>query len=198
MKRSTSYPPAALSLVAFTLATVIVGVAAADEPPTFADRAERADESADEPTRSLALVFNPLAMSAGVFGMEADFVLTPRTAVVLEADVYGLGADVGVASGVGIAFYPMHPVFHGLYFEPRALFARSASESLLQVDWATDVVGVGGMVGWQWTWDYGFTLRLGGGAMHYFGGSGEVIQSSFPFGSGAAVLVADASVGWAF
>ena len=42
----------------------------------------------------------------------------------------------------------------------------------------------------QWTWDYGFTLRLGGGGMHYFGGSGAVIQSSLPVGGSAAVLVA--------
>ena len=196
MKRSASHFPLALSLVA--LATAMARTAAADEPPTFADRADRADDSAEEATRSLALLFNPLAMSAGVFGMEADFALTQRSALAVEADVYGLGTDLGVASGLGLAFYPMHPVFHGLFLEPRLLFARRASESLLEFAWATDVVGVGGTVGWQWTWDYGFTLRLGGGGMHYFGGSGAVIQSSLPLGCGSAVLVADASVGWAF
>ena len=193
--------PRLLPLVAFLVvaaATLSARTAAAEEPPTFADRVDRADDSADKATRSLALVFNPLAISAGIFGAEADFALTERTAVAVEADVYGLGTDVGVASGIGIVFYPMHPVFHGLYLEPRALVARRASESLLQVDWATDVVGVGGTAGWQWTWDYGFTLRLGGGGMHYFGGSGAVIQSSLPVGGGAAVLVADASVGWTF
>jgi len=188
----------ALSLVAVALATATPRTAVADEPPTFADRADRADESAEEATRSLALVFNPLAMSAGVFGMEADFALTQRSALAVEADVYGLGTDLGVASGLGLAFYPMHPVFHGLFLQPRLLFARRASESLMQVDWDTDVVGVGGTVGWQWTWDYGFTLRLGGGGMHYFGGSGAVIESSLPLAGSSAVLVADASVGWAF
>jgi hypothetical protein len=191
LRRSLWAPP----LAAFALAVPMAATAAAEEPPTYADRA---DESADEATRTLALVFNPLAMSAGVFGAEADFALTPRTAIAVEADVYGLGSDLGVASGLGFAFYPMHPVFHGLYLEPRVLFARRASESLMQLDWATDVLGVGATVGWQWTWDYGFTLRLGGGGMHYFGGSGAVIQSSLPVGGSAAVLVADASVGWAF
>jgi hypothetical protein len=195
MKRSLRHCLRAAALAAFALAAGIARTSAAEEPPTYADRA---DESADEATRTLALVFNPLAMSAGVFGAEADFALTQRTAIAVEADVYGLGTDLGVATGLGIAFYPMHPVFHGLYLEPRALFARRASESLVQLDWATDVLGVGATVGWQWTWDYGFTLRLGGGGMHYFGGSGAVIESSLPVAGDAAVLVADASVGWAF
>jgi hypothetical protein len=195
MKRSPRCIGWMWPLAAFALAMVAAETAKAEEPPTFADRA---DDSADEATRSLVLAFNPLAMSAGVFGAEADFALTKRTALAVEADVYGLGADLGVAGGVGVVFYPTHPVFHGLYLEPRILFARRASESLLEVDWGTDVLGLGGTVGWQWTWDYGFTLRLGGGGMHYFGGSGAVIESSLPVDGSAAVLVADASVGWAF
>lgn len=197
-RTSRATAKAVAAAVALAVSATAPRPAAAEEPPTFADRSDRADESADETTRSLAVVFNPLAISEGVFGAEADFVLTQRTSLAIEADVYGLGTDVGLASGLGIAFYPMHPVFHGLYLEPRVLFARRASESLVQVDWGTDVLGVGGTVGWQWTWDYGFTLRLGGGGMHYFGGSGAVVQSSLPIAGGGAVLVADASVGWAF
>jgi hypothetical protein len=184
------------------LATAALAVALAtsrsahgDEAPTFADRT---DETAEEATRSLALLCGPLAMAVGVFGAEADFALTHRIALAVEGAVYGLGPEPGMAVGTGVAFFPLRTVFHGLYLEPRVVFARRFRESPWAVDWTTDVVGLGGTAGWQWTWDYGFTVRLGAGAMSYFGGSGAVVQSSLPIAGTDAVLVADASLGWAF
>jgi hypothetical protein len=180
------------------LAVPALGATVSDEEvPTFADRS---DEATDDSTRSLAFMFNPLAMAAGVFGAEADFAFANRLAITLEGDVFDLGgATPAAALGVGLVLYPVRHAFHGLYLEPRVLFAHPVRESPLEVDWRTDAVGLGGTAGWQWTWDYGLSVRLGAGAMEYFGGPASVAPgSSLALRGGDVQLVADASLGWTF
>jgi hypothetical protein len=168
-----------------------------DEAPTFADRS---DEAVDEPTWSLAFMFNPLAMSAGVFGAEADFALASRLAIAVEGDVYDLGGGTAAAAlGVGLILYPLRCIFHGLYIEPRFLLARPVGESPVGVDWSADVIGLGGTTGWQWTWDAGLSARFGAGAMDYLGGPASAAPgSAFALQGGEIQLVTDASLGWTF
>jgi hypothetical protein len=83
-----------------------------------------------------------------------------------------------------------------LYVEPRVAYARPWSEALTKFDWTVDVVGVGGTAGWQWTWDYGFSVRLGGGAMYFLGGQrGAASNELLAVGP---QIVLDGSLGWAF
>jgi hypothetical protein len=167
--------------------------ARAEEPATYADRADDPIADAD---RTVAFLLNPLATAVGVFGGEADFVLGRLAAIAVEGDLYRRGDVTGLAVGAGLPVFPMGRVLHGLYLEPRITYARPIGESIPAFDWETDVIGLGGTAGWQWTWDYGFSVRIGGGAMYFVGG-----PRHGPFESRLALgpqLVLDGSVGWAF
>jgi len=167
---------------------------AADDVPTFADRADRDVEDND---RTLAVMLNPLAVAAGVYGGDVDFVLGKHFAASVEGNLYGFGSSASTAFGGGLLFYPA-AALHGFYVEPRVAFARPLSEGLMHFDWSSDALGVGATAGYQWTWDYGFSLRLGGGAMYFLDGgspspgAGAVATLSGP------QLVMDGSLGWAF
>ncbi len=167
--------------------------ATADEPPTFADRSDEALRDAD---RSRALLLNPLAMPMGIFGAEADWAPVRFAALALEAAVYLRQGVPATAVGVGLLFYPQGSVFRGLFVEPRLVYARPVAEPVPELDWSIDVVGAGGTVGWQWTWDYGFTVRLGGGVIDFLGGSRtDAAGDAVALGPS---LVVDGCVGWVF
>jgi hypothetical protein len=177
---------AAIPLVALVLA---VSPARADDVPTFADRSSHDVEEVD---RSSAVMLNPLAIAQGVYGGDVDLVLGKHFAVSLEGDIYSVNGTAATAFGAGLLFYPS-ATLHGLYLEPRVIYARPLTEGLVHFDWSTDVLGLGATAGWQWTWDYGFTLRLGGGGMYFMGGQGQgALALAGP------QLVLDGSVGWAF
>jgi hypothetical protein len=181
------------SCVVTLVLTVSATAARADDPPTFADRTDADVRDADP---RFAFLLNPLAMAVGVFGGEADFVLGRYAALAIEGDLYRRGDMTGEALGAGLAFYPMGSALEGFFLEPRLAYARPSSEAMTKADWSVDVVGLGGTAGWQWTWDYGFSVRLGGGAMYFLGGprSGP---SSEPLALGPQVVL-DGSLGWAF
>ncbi len=168
---------------------VSAGGALADDPPTFADRPDRDFAEND---RALAVLLNPLDAAVGVYGAETDFALGRHLAVGVEGAVYNIGGPPGTALGSGLLVYP-GAVFHGLYLEPRVVYARPMSERITTFGSASDTFGAGGTAGWQWTWDYGFTLRLGAGGMYFAGGSGPGSMTS-----GGMKLAMDGSVGWAF
>ncbi len=167
--------------------------ARADAPPTFADRS---DEETAGSERRFAFLVNPLAASVGVFGGEVDFVLGRFAAIAVEADLYRRGDGPGEALGAGLVVYPLGSALHGLYLEPRVAFARPFSAGIAEFDWSTDAVGLGATAGWQWTWDYGFSVRLGGGAMYFLGGS-RADPSGEPLALGPQAVL-DGSFGWAF
>lgn len=167
--------------------------ASADEGATFADRD---GAEADETERNLAFMINPLAVAAGVFGGDVDWVLVRRVALSAEGAVFQLtDGDVSAALGVGLLVYPIRTTFHGLVLEPRAVYARPLREPLTRFDWTTNVVGVGGVAGWQWTWDYGLTVRLGAGVLKFFGGRHT---PGIPVGAAGLDVVLDGSLGWVF
>jgi hypothetical protein len=170
-------------------AITAISAAHAEEAPTFADRTEREVVGED---RTFALLVNPLAAAVGVYGGEADFVLGRHFAASVEGAVANAGDSLGLAVGGGLLFYP-GTTFHGLYLEPRMVYVRPLTEKVTRFDLGTDVLGVGATAGWQWTWDYGFTVRLGVGGMYFAGGG-----SSGELGLSGPELVMDGSVGWAF
>lgn len=173
----------------------------ADEAPTFADR----DVSSDEgPDCSFALLVNPVAMVYGVFGLETDFVAA--SAVVIAFDVEGVrtpswapeGQASGVSVGGAVLAYPWRGAFHGCYFGARLGFVRLLREPLLHVDGRVDVAEFGVSAGWQWTWDYGFSVRVGVGPLVAIGAAPPSVSPELLTGPFRFALSADASVGWAF
>jgi hypothetical protein len=181
----------------FRSAALLLTVAAAPsaladdvrDAPTFADRSDR-EVSGDD--RTFAILLNPLAAAVGVYGAETDFVLGHHLAASLEGAFYSLPGSPATAVASGLLLYP-GTVFHGLYLEPRLVYARPLGEKLTRFDLAYDVLGAGATAGWQWTWDYGLTVRLGAGGMYFVGGSGA---GGVPLGG--PELVMDGSFGWAF
>jgi hypothetical protein len=168
------------------------GAARADDTPTFADRP---DDEIEERRSTVGLMTNPLAAAAGVFGLEADIVLQSKLALAVEGNVYRLGDAPGAAVIVGLLVYPFSRALRGFYVEPRLAYARAMREPLSQTDWTTDVMGLGGAAGYQWTWDYGLSLRIGIGAQAALGGSLSGVPGQF-FGLGGQGLIADTSLGW--
>jgi hypothetical protein len=165
----------------------------ADDTPTFADRS---DEEVRDADRSWGLLLNPLATAVGVYGGEADFVFARIAALAIEGDVYRRGEGTELAVGMGLLLYPLGRAFQRLYFEPRVVYVRPLSMPLPDFDWGKDVFGLGATAGWQWTWDYGFSLRIGGGAMYYVT-SAQSVASSAALLRGPQVVL-DGSVGWTF
>jgi hypothetical protein len=164
-------------------------------------RAEAAEDGRDRETdhidafddggpRILGLLINPGALTLSTFAAEGDFVLGDAAALSVEGD--GMSTPGTTAYGVmlGVPLFPWRVVFHGLYLHPRALLARATSDGL-----SADVVGIGGTAGWQQTWRFGLTLRLGGGAA-YEVALGQVAGASFSV-AGVRPLV-DGELGWVF
>jgi hypothetical protein len=141
-------------------------------------------------------MINPLAIAAGVFGGDVDFAVIRHVAVSVEGAVFQLSdGNVSTALGAGLLVYPARTTFHGLVLEPRVTYARPLREPLTRFEWTTNVVGAGGVAGWQWTWDYGLSARLGGGAEKFFGGHRS---PGIPVGVEGLDIVLDGSLGWLF
>jgi hypothetical protein len=177
----------ALALSALVAPTVARG----DDRPTFADRFTKDVVDVD---RSFAIMLDPLAIATGVYGGDVDVVIGKHFAASVEGDIYNVTGTTALAFGAGMIFYP-GVAFHGLYLEPRLVFARPLGEGLVKVDWSSDALGVGATAGWQWTWDYGFSLRLGGGGIYYVGGPSPTPNA---VALGGPQIVVDGSIGWAF
>lgn len=172
---------------------VIAPVARADDTPTFADRS---DEEVRDTDRAWGLLLNPLAAAVGIYGGEVDFVFARFAALAVEGALYHPGDTTELAAGMGLLFYPLGCAFQKLYIEPRAVYLRPLNAPLADIEWVRDVVGVGATAGWQWTWDYGFSIRIGSGAMDYTTGARSL--SSRAGLSQGPQLVLDGSLGWAF
>jgi len=166
-----------------------------------ASRAKAADARGDQETdhidafddggpRTLGLLVNPGALALGTFAAEGDFVLGDAAALSVEGDWLSTPGTTACGAMLGLPLFPWRVVFHGLYLHPRALLARATSDGL-----SADVVGIGGTAGWQQTWRFGLTLRLGGGAA-YEVALGQVGGASFSV-AGVRPLV-DGELGWVF
>jgi hypothetical protein len=140
--------------------------------------------------RGFGLLVNPAGVLLGVFGVEADVLLTDLAAVTAEGDWVSLGSTTAFGATLGVALFPQQVPFHGLYFHPQLSLMRASDG-----DAGASLLGGGATVGWEWTLRVGLTLRIGGGAMF-----SHVIASE---GAGSFALdglrpMADGSVGWVF
>jgi hypothetical protein len=177
--------------IAFALFWVAAssGPALADDVPTFADRAHAAIEDADA---SIAAMFDPLAIACRVLGGEADCIVQRSLAISLDAVGYRPDAATPGAEGAGLLIYPLRSAFPGLYLEPRVVYTHALSQAVVSGAGAGALV-VAGLSGWQWTWDYGLSIRLGVGAA---GSTGALAVRAPELSVGRLALVADAGVGW--
>jgi hypothetical protein len=161
----------------------------AEDMATFADRD---DDGAEDADATAAIMFAPLAIAFGVFGAEADLVARRSLAVSLDATAYRPDGATFGALGVGLLMYPLRPVFHGWYLQPRLAYTHILGQPRISGLGALSIVALSG---WQWTWDYGLSIRLGAGVA----GSTRGIPARAPeLSMGRLGLVADAGLGWAW
>ena len=107
---------------------------------------------------------------------------------------YSVNGLAATALGAGLLIFPLKAALHGWYVDAQGVYARPLDEGPVHFDLQRDVVGFGATSGWQWTWDYGFAVRLGAGAMYYEGSGGDVQSAPLR----GAQLVLDGMIGWAF
>jgi hypothetical protein len=175
--------------------TACAGVLLAGSPAIAAENrgdkeTDHIDAFDDGGPRTFGLLLNPAALALGSFAAEGDFVLGDAVALSVEGDWLSAGSATAFGMSAGLPLYPWRIVFHGFYLHPRLLWARATQELV-----SADVVGIGGTLGWQETWRFGLTLRLGAGAA-YEVPLGEVGSGSFSIASVRPLL--DGEVGWVF
>src|SRR5271155_5056600 len=180
-----------LSRVMVAAALLLPRAASADTPTKY-DEDPVGEGEADH---KFALLLNPVDAALGVYGGEADFVLGDHVAVGVTGAFYTLNNSSAMALGAGLLLYPLRGALHGWYVDPQVVWLKPMDESPVHFTWSHDVGGFGCTSGYQWTWDYGFSGRLGAGAMYYDGGSTIDAESARIRG---ARFVAEGLVGWAF
>ena len=108
----------------------------------------------------------------------------------MEGDWTSLGATSAYGVTAGVPLFPWRILFHGFYLHPRVMAAYATTR-----DVSADIVGGGGTLGWQHTFRFGLSLRVGGGAA-YAVAVGQENAASLGF-TGVRPLL-DGEVGWVF
>lgn len=176
---------AAVFAVALAAPLTLPGVALA-APDVETDHIEATD---DHGPRTFGLIVDPLQMAFGEYGLEGDLALGQDVAASLQGSVYSVGPTTAWAATVGLPIFPQGYAFHGFYLHPRATLATATTYGF-----SVQLFSAGGTAGYEWTWTWGGTLRVGGGASYWttFAGdtAGLALQGVRP--------ELDASIGWVF
>lgn len=140
--------------------------------------------------RTLGLLVNPLALALGGVSAEGDLVLGDTAAMSVEGALASVGGTTAYGASLGLPIYPWRLVFHGFYVHPRLTWARATTADGASVD----VLGGGATMGWQCTWRFGLTLRVGAGVAY-----GRPLSDPAPSVAVAGLRpLLDGSVGWVF
>jgi hypothetical protein len=118
------------------------------------------------PTKTAGIFVNPLGIAFGVFGAEFDYAVAEKLTLNISGSFYKTGNTTAFGGGVGAQWFPLEKAFHRFWIMPRVDFAAATAEEQ-GISASAKLLAVGGLLGWQWTWDGGFSIRLGGGAMYY-------------------------------
>jgi hypothetical protein len=113
---------------------------------------------------------NPLGMLAGGLNAEIAFAINRSTALTVGGAFASSRASAGSVSlsatayggQVGLQFFPQERVFNRFYVNPFVIALRAHVRDGGSGTDAT-LAGGGALAGYQWTWNGGFSIRLGGG-----------------------------------
>ncbi len=162
------------------------------------------------PKKSAGIFISPLSILTGTFGAELDLKMTSAIALDLGAnytsaamrtfDRNTTNADAW-SIDVGPQIFPLGRAFNQLYVYPRFAYARAWTA---QVDPAVpdssataSAFGFITTVGYQWTYESGFSLRLGAG-FGYYAAHAEDDKSTTQVQVAGLLPALDASLGWTF
>ncbi len=176
--------------VLFSAAVLLLPMAlpgvAQGAPDVETDHIEATD---DHGPRTFGLVVNPLQLVFGEYGVEGDLALGQDVAASLQGSVYSVGPTSAWAATVGLPIFPQGYAFHGFYLHPRVTLATATTFGS-----GTQLFSAGGTAGYEWTWTWGGTLRVGGGASWWTAVAGDTAGLAL---SGVRPEL-DASIGWVF
>lgn len=179
----------AVAVAPAVLATSASWARAAEGPNDV--ETDHIDAFDDGGPRSFGMLVNPLALVLGTFAAEGDFVLGDAAALSVEGDWGQYGGTDAYGVTLGVPLYPWRVVFHGIYVHPRVMVMRASMPGA-----AADVLGGGGSIGWQQTWRFGLTLKVGAGAAYEKAFDAPAGAGSFAV-EGVRPLL-DGEVGWVF
>ncbi len=151
------------------------GATPAPAPAAPAEAVPVAAPADPEAATAVGIFFNPLSIAFGFYGLELDFAPMRALSVNLAGEYYShsvsaFGFEVKTSAyevnlGVQI-FLTGHRPMQGAYIYPRFAYAKAKAEETGSTTAEASLIGVGATAGYQWNWQP-FSLRLGGGLMHY-------------------------------
>jgi hypothetical protein len=148
------------------------------------------DAADDGGPRSAGVLVHSLPTAVGSVGVEVDVALGASAALSVEGHWVPLGAIRAYATSVGMPLFPQRFAFHGLYVHPRVEWA------VVSVQGASVQAGSAAvLVGYEWTWLSGATVRLAGGVAYSKAMGGDAAASSAWVGTHPEI---DAALGWIF
>jgi hypothetical protein len=178
----------AFFVTAAALAVPSRAVAVETEGDVETDHIDAADDGGP---RSVGVLVHPLAMAAAWLGAEVDVACGSNVVMSVGGEERWVFGTRGERVAVGLALYPQRFSFHGIYVHPLAMWQRAPDGG----GGPANVFGAGVTVGYAWTWPFGATVRLGGGAAYV-----RSLASDRQANSIATALrpQVDGDVGWVF
>jgi hypothetical protein len=135
-----------------------------------------AKPASDERTSSVAILINPAGFFFNVLTFDVAYAMSDKLALVGLGTIF-TGEFSGGGAGIGIQYFPSpRRTFHGFYLLPSIRYwSLSTDITVSEVDENGDLrdveksadaslIAVGTGIGYQFNW--GFALRLGGGAYY--------------------------------
>jgi hypothetical protein len=163
-----------------------VGLPCARAADTETDHIDAGD---DRGPRTLGVFVDPLSLAFGEAGAEVDLALGEDVAASMQGSVIAVGPTTAWAARVGLPIFPRQVAFHGFYLHPRVTMAAATTNGA-----GAELFAAGGTVGYEWTWTWGGTLRLGGGASWWTAFAGDATGLAI---TGVRPEI-DATIGWVF
>ncbi len=182
----------ALALFAAVDALTVAPPAAAAETETDVET-DHVTAADDGGPRSAGVLVHPLSMAAGWLGAELDAACGERVVMSVEGDERWMFGARGYRLDLGVALYPQRFSFHGIYVHPVVEWVRATGDGV-----GTSALGGGVTVGYAWTWLYGATVRLGGGAAYARALARPAGDGQGPIALDVVRPRIDADLGWVF
>jgi hypothetical protein len=181
---------ASLAAAAIALIGTQTAIAAESRADVETDHIDAADDGGP---RTAGVLVRASPVMWATLGAEVDMALGSNVALSVEGDWLPFGPIRAYAASVGALLFLQRFAFHGLYVHPRLELAW-ASESGGSTPGSFQVGSAAVLVGYEWTWPLGATLRLAGGAAYSKGIGGDAAP---PSRSGLRPEL-DAAMGWIF
>ena len=168
------------------------------------DAAEKSDSTAQrQAPASGGVFFNPLGLVFGYLNAEVSIGALDLLAVNLGGSYYWDSSDTvketTYSVGAGIQAFPVGQLYSGFFVYPSVLYAKTTAEATILDTTSTaeaSLMGLGGIVGYQWDWRP-FSLRLGGG-FRYLWITAEEGDGTIELQVKGFAPALDASIGFTF